>query len=640
MADRALVPQGDGVLSLMCGVAGFITDHIAAVPEENRRALHDAIRYRGRDGHGEWSDGRHVHFAHSRLSVIDLATGAQPMEDASGRFVIVYNGEIYNYRELRALYTQAGARFRTESDTEVILEGYRLKGAGVCEDLNGMFAFAIWDKTRKELFLARDRLGKKPLYWTRLGRVFGFASTLDAFRAIPGWRPELSQGQILFYNATGAFADGRTLFRDAFAVPPASYATLALTDAAPKIACYWRPDFRAKSRRPLPKLLDEYEALLTDATDIRLRSDVPLALSFSGGVDSGSIAYIVARKLKRQLACYTVDYHAEDDQSEETINARNVADALGLPWHYVHFNYKTELLEELKAAYGPYDQPCQQIALTYARRLFEAMKPYATVVLSGNGADELFTGYVGDEKFRLRGWALEALAWLRPFLKKTSLPPYLRMPLPQAYAEALSSHGSVAASPEARTEFAEGIAALSAEATACGAQSALDLKMFISLRYSGADANFRIPDISGLAAQVEVRSPFLDYRMVEFAARLPHRYKVGNVFSPKRNKLLPKLYYERHVPAQIAWSRKKGMGWNLRWDRSIAHDQSFTEAFETAWRALARAGLDPKAYRDAWQGYVGDVRSGVAFSAHARTMMVGLMLGTWLARRPNTTVAT
>jgi asparagine synthase (glutamine-hydrolysing) len=363
-------------------------------------------------------------------------------------------------------------------------------------------------------------------------------------------------------------------------------------------------------------------------------------LTFSGGVDSGTIAYVVSRKLKRELACYTVDYHTDADRSEETVNARAVAERFGLPWHYVHFDYSTELLGELSSAYRHYDQPCHQIALTYARRLFEAMKPYATVILSGNGADELFTGYVGDEKFRLRGWVLDATRWLHPYLKRSQLSPYLRMNLPDAYAEDLLAQArATGASGASLEEFAEGIRNIVAEAHACGAESALDLKMFVSLRYSGADANLRIPDISGLAAQVEVRSPFLDYRMVEFAARLPHRYKVGNAFSSRKNKLLPKLYYERHVSTDIAWSRKKGMGWNLRWDRSIANDPAFTEAFECAWRAIDGIGMNSRQFRDAWQSYVAEFRKGVRFPAQSRMMMNGLMLGAWLSQRPDVTVA-
>ena len=625
----------------MCGIAGIMSDEIAMVPAKARQAMHNAILYRGKDAKTEWSDDRRVHLFHTRLSIIDLKTGDQPMWDASGRYVIVYNGEIYNYRELRYAYGNAGVNFRTESDTEVILEGFRLKGARVCEDLNGMFVFAIWDTVEKSLFLARDRLGKKPLYWTKIGRIFYFTSTLDAFNELQGWRSELSPANTLFYSLIGAIPRGKTIYQQARALPPASFAVVKLGgNLEPAISGYWQADYTQKSNSKLPDLLDEYEALLLDAVNIRLRSDVPLALTFSGGVDSGTIAYIAAKKLGQSLSCYTVDYHTDEDPSDETINAKVVAQRLGLPWHYIHFDYHRQLFDELASAYRFYDQPCHQIALTYSSRLFEAIKPFAAVILSGNGADELFTGYVGDERTRLRGWVIEAAKWARPLLKNYGVSPYLRTNIPSAYGESLIADAkATGASGETMTEYSSGVQAIAEEALECGAESALDLKMFVSLNYSGVDGNFRIPDISGMAAQVEVRSPFLDYRVVEFAARLPHRFKVGNAFSARKNKFLPKSYYERHVPSDIAWSPKKGMGWNLRWDKSIANDPAFKGAFESVWTSMDRVGIDTRHFRAAWKNYIADVARGVGFSRHAKVMMNGLMLGSWLLQRPQTKLA-
>jgi asparagine synthase (glutamine-hydrolysing) len=262
------------------------------------------------------------------------------------------------------------------------------------------------------------------------------------------------------------------------------------------------------------------------------------------------------------------------------------------------------------------------------------------VVLSGNGSDELFTGYIGDEKFRLKGWGLQATKWLRPLARHLPVPQYLRMSLPDAYAQSLvASAKATGASESVLTQFEMAAQALADEARESGAESALDLKMFLSLGYSGVDGNLRIPDISGMAAQVEVRSPYLDYRMVEFASRLPHQYKVGNVFSPNKNKFLPKLYYQRHVPHDIAWSRKKGMGWNMRWDRSIAKDPSYLTAFESMWQSMAGIGMDVKHFRAAWKDYVDDVRGGTEFSRHAKVMMSGFMLGSWLLKHPRVNLA-
>ncbi|MBM4201760.1 MAG: asparagine synthase, partial [Gammaproteobacteria bacterium] len=364
-----------------------------------------------------------------------------------------------------------------------------------------------------------------------------------------------------------------------------------------------------------------------------LRSDVPLALTFSGGVDSGTIAALAKRSLGTELDCYTVDYHTREDPSEETLNAEAVARCLGLQWCYIHFDYHRDLLLELDEAYRCYDQPCLQLPLVYANRLYHTIRPHATVVLCGNGADELFTGYEGDERHRRAEWLLSACGWVRPWLRRTRLTPYLRMPLPNAYTESLLARTPAAAlSAHDRDRFAASARALAAAANACEAETVLDFRMWLALRYSAGEANFRIPDISGLAAQVEVRSPFLDHRLVEFAARLPHAFKVSRAFDPKGNKYLPKLLYQTLVPRDIAWSRKKGMGWNLRWDLAIAQSADFDRAFEAAYSAVAAVGIDARSYRSSWRNYVDDVHRGVRFSKHAGAMMSGFMLGAWLQR--------
>jgi asparagine synthase (glutamine-hydrolysing) len=625
----------------MCGIAGLLTTDAALLHRGVLNGMRDAIRYRGLDAEGEWI-GEAVALCHARLKVIDLTRRAdQPMADLGGRYRIVFNGEIYNYETLRADYAGLGARFASNSDTEVIVEGYRLKGPKVCEDLNGMFAFAIYDILEQTLFLARDRLGKKPLYWARLGECFAFASTVDAFRDLPGWRPELSQSALLFYGITGSFPRGRTIYARAQALPPGCRAVVSLrTGLQPIVTPYWGLDFQRKEGRDLGALLDEYGHILADAVRLRLRSDVPLALTFSGGVDSGTIAALAAAQQSAPIRCYTVDYHTEQDPSEETVIAREVASHLGFEWHYVHFDYHSRLLAELDQAYAYYDQPCSRISLVYSDGLYRAIKPHATVVLSGNGADELFTGYIGDERVHLRGLALAGLSWLRPLLRSRGVSPYLRLPLPQAYAETIIQSASAARpSPAVLDEVLAAAADLADEADEAGVRSALDLKMLVTLRYSSSDSNFRMPDISGLAAQVEVRSPFLDHRMVEFASRVPDRFKVANVFSAARNKFLPKKYYERLVPPRYAWSRKKGMGWNLRWDRSIARDPNFAAAFAEAWSAMDRIGIDTRQFRAAWQNYVADIKAGAEFSGHSKMMMNGLMLGAWLRMRPEVHVS-
>ncbi len=243
----------------MCGIAGLIATDAALIDRGVLAGMRDAIRYRGLDAEGEWI-GDTVALCHARLKVIDLSNRAdQPMADLGGRYRIVFNGEIYNYETLRAEYARLGARFASNSDTEVIVEGYRLKGPKVCEDLNGMFAFAIYDTLAQSLFLARDRLGKKPLYWARLDKCFAFASTIDAFRDLPGWQPDLSQSALLFYGITGAYPRGRTIYARAEALPPGCQAEVSLRNGLqPVVRRFWGLDFQRKEGRGLGALLEEY----------------------------------------------------------------------------------------------------------------------------------------------------------------------------------------------------------------------------------------------------------------------------------------------------------------------------------------------------------------------------------------------
>ena len=612
----------------MCGIAGFFGMADEALADGMKKSMLQAVRYRGRDDEGFWRGGSTT-LVHTRLSIIDLTTGHQPMHDADSRFTIVFNGEIYNYIELREAYAKAGATFRTNSDTEVILAGYRLKGENVCSDLNGMFAFAIHDRESDGLFLARDRLGKKPLYWCQIGGVFCFASTLEAFRALPGWTDGLDRDALAFFCASGFFRGDETVYSAARILPPGCWMRLSSREPRPAVRSYWQIKIPAvKAAGSLYALTDEYEALLTDALRIRLRSDVPLALTFSGGVDSGTLAALCAARLNVHPHCYTIDYHTDRNPSPETELAQRVAAQLGLPWTHIQFDYHRDLLADLDDAYANFDQPCTQVALVYSRRLYETIKPYATVVLAGNGADELFTGYVGEGRQAQAGALLDLIRPLRSVARKLRLPPIFSQPVPRLFADRLQKRTS--ASGVWDDAVCHGASELAEEALACGAESALDFKMFLSLRYSGADSNFRLPDISGLAAQVEVRSPFLDYRIVEFAARLPHRWKVNSLWHRPRTKYLPKRYFERYVGGKVAWGPKRGMAWNVQYGVSAARDPKYRAACHSAYDAVEQFGLPAAQFRNALDAHTDYLKNHNPPSPFGTAMMTGFMLGRWL----------
>jgi asparagine synthase (glutamine-hydrolysing) len=623
----------------MCGIAGYIA---AELPPRSGMdsVMRGAIRYRGRDNEGEWSDDASARLFHSRLSIISLGDGDQPMTDVGGRFTIVFNGEIYNYVELRQQYKQLGAQFRTSSDTEVILEGFKLKGSAVCQDFNGMFAFAIWDRVERRLFLARDRLGKKPLFWMRQNGRFCFASTIDALTSVPGWSGRLLHSAIALYGRLGSFPDDLTVYEQVRALPPASFAFVEPANLELKAVKYWRFVFPATRKSDFDAAAEEYEAILTDSIRLRLRADVPLALTFSGGVDSGTIAALAAKRLGTQLKCYTIDYDVEEDRSAETDIARRVAAHLGLDWQYLHYDYKMSLLTDVGDAYQAFDQPCNHVPMAYSQRLYNMIRPHAKVVLSGGGSDEIFTGYMGNEAQFLQDQIRDASRWL-PQSMRRALPRWLLAPIERiartrddfASLERDYLNAGVAefGPDDPAVRHVESIVADILEA---GVNSHLDLLQFISLRYYGAAANFLLPDITGLRAQVEVRSPFLDYRMVEFGAALPGAFKVGDGHDPNSVKYLPKKVYAKFVPEEIAWAPKKGMAMNVRFYEGFATDARLDQASQDALSRIEDAGLRAQGFQEAWDDFSAELRAGSSRFSTAGTAVAGFMLGMWLARTP------
>lgn len=625
----------------MCGIAGYVA------PDVQRRRADDAsmlaaVAYRGPDARTTWSDGAHAVLQHARLSIIDLACGGQPMTDSTGRFTIVFNGAIYNYQELRREYERLGAQFRTHSDTEVLLNGFALKRERVLADLNGMFAFAIWDGAERRLFMARDRLGKKPLFWTRLGDTLAFASSIAAFRRMSGWDDTLSAAGLVMYSFLGGFPLDTTAFAAAQALPPGHFAWYSPGDAAPQPSRYWLPAYQTKNRARFDQQLDEYESLLEDAIRLRLRSDVPVALSFSGGVDSGSIAALAKTRCQTDLLCYTIDYDGPDRNSAEVASARRVAAQLGLSWQHINYDYRAELLEGFDAAYRDFDQPAQQLALVYSRRLYDVMGRHCRVVLSGNGADELFTGYHGDEAQRSfdrqRRWlrripqglyqrlsAARRSRWNHVRLDRLTIDQWARRDM-MAYARQFSNDGDVL------DQCRHTIDRLCDQIVDAGIDSQMDFVMHRALTVSAADTNYRLPDITGYAAEVEVRSPFLDHRMVEFAARLPHRFKVGRHQQRLRAKFLPRRSYERVVGAEVAWAPKRGMGDNLNWQYEFVSNPKFQSALASSFQALPAARIDSRPFDHAYREFLDAVSRGDRAFPTAGTMMNGFMLGAWLER--------
>ncbi|MCA1811593.1 MAG: asparagine synthase (glutamine-hydrolyzing) [Halobacteriales archaeon] len=366
----------------MCGIAGLLgRDDRSLVGR-----MCDRIAHRGPDGSGLWSDG-HVTLGHRRLAIIDRAMGQQPMADASGRLTIVYNGEVYNHLDLRVELEALGASFRTHSDTEVLLEGYRRWGAQLLERLEGMFAFALWDAERRELVLARDPWGIKPLQYAFAGRDLVFASeakALFAHEALPP-RPDLDafrEQAVLEF-----LAGNRTLFEGVRQLPPSTYAVVKPGDGVvlPKL---YRP-FPAE--RAAPSSPDEAARALRDrlgqAVREQLMSEVPLGVVLSGGLDSAAVAALHQGMAERPIATFTL---AEDDEVEDVKAARKVAEHLGTEHHEGTFGLD-DLLRDLPR-HAWHNENVNYTEFFFFP-LFRMMRRHVGVGLCGQGADELWGGY-------------------------------------------------------------------------------------------------------------------------------------------------------------------------------------------------------------------------------------------------------
>jgi asparagine synthase (glutamine-hydrolysing) len=368
----------------MCGFIAILQDNLIIDIAATRRAL-NAIAHRGPDASDEWREGD-VFLGHRRLSIIDLTTGDQPMQSSDGRYIIVFNGEIYNFMALRELLVREGATFRTRSDTEVILQGYQRWGSGVVERLHGMFAFVIWDRVRRAAFGARDRLGIKPLCWAMYRGALLIASTLEPFAALG----EFAQLDLIAVRDLMTFdyiPAPRTIFQGVRKLEPGSQFTWRFGANEPTIERYWSPPLE-DSASPVPDEV-ELEDLLDGAVKRQMISDVPIGAFLSGGIDSSLLVALMARHSARPVRTFSVAF-AESEMDESPI-AQLVARRFGTE----HTVLRAEEVgpEALLELLGRLDEPFCDATFVPTFALSEMTRRHVKVALSGDGGDEVFGGY-------------------------------------------------------------------------------------------------------------------------------------------------------------------------------------------------------------------------------------------------------
>jgi len=577
----------------MCGIAGFVSTSGERAERTLAAEMIATLRHRGPDDTGVWAEGPAA-LAAARLSIIDVAGGHQPLSVDGGRITVVQNGEIYNYVELRDELIRRGRTFATSCDTEVIAALYAEQGEAAFERMRGMFAVAIWDAPRGRLVLARDRVGKKPLYYMQAADRFLFGSEPKAILAALDRVPDVASGPLLEFMTFGYVAGEDAIFRGMSRLAPGSILTLE-PGRAPTIRPYWSWPRDADAPVPEREYLERLETELDEAVRIRLRSDVPLGAFLSGGLDSAAVLALMARHSSRPVQTFSIGFG--DPEYDELAAARVTARAFGADHHEWVVTPDCVKVAERLAMH--YDEPFADASAIPTYFVAELARRHVTVCLTGDGGDELFAGYLpyaqalarsttaasrgmravvgfgarwvpahARGKGRLATIALGPEAWF--VWRRTVFPDYLlrRVVAP----DVLAADSSI---PERR-----------AVASLLAADGALlsRLQRWDQHHYLPGDILVKV-DRATMAHSLEARCPLLDHRVVELAAQQPS-WRHGSAGATKQ--LFRKLV-ARWLPAEILARPKMGFGVPLRrwfgegligWAREILHDQ---RAHERGW---------------------------------------------------------
>ncbi len=611
----------------MCGIAGWFARAPDARPD--RAALERmtrALAHRGPDGAGLTEAGACA-LGHRRLSIVDLAGGAQPMQTPDGRYTMTYNGEVYNHADLRARLTREGHVFRTRCDTEAVLYAYAAYGEQCVELLHGMFAFAVWDRETETLFLARDRLGQKPLFYEETEQGLRFASELHALADAPGFDPALDPEALHLYLTYLYVPGPRTIYRAARSLPPAHAARV--TREGMRTWRYWRANHARKTDLDYSAARDEVRARVVRAASRRLMSDVPLGAFLSGGLDSSVTVAALAQAQGPGLATFTIGSQAP--RYDERAYAAAVARRHGTAHHERVAGPQS--LARLRGLLHACGQPFADSSILPTHQVCAFAREHVTVALSGDGADEAFAGYE-----RYTALRLAALFDRLPRRVRRALGRAARALLPRGAdertrasrarrffgllrAEGLDRYLAAVARWRAEDRarvYGPRLQAAAAQvpvgeplAQACEALTARDpVERWMELEartYLPEDVLAKV-DRAGMAVSLEVRSPFLDHELVEFAAGLPMDWKLKG---RTRKHILADAFADA-LPPQVRGRPKMGFGIPVAaWLRGALADEAHAaltgeamreadlfraDGVEALWRAH-QAGREDASYR-------------------------------------------
>lgn len=599
-----------GALRFMCGIGGiYLKESVEITIEEYLQRMLNIQRHRGPDTEGIWlNEDKRLGMCHNRLAILDLSElGNQPLHSVDGQFVIVFNGEIYNHKDIRRVLELNGAIFRSHTDTEVLIESYRHWGEDMLQNIRGMFAFGIYNRENRNLFCARDRVGKKPFVYAQTKNAFVFASEIPAVKQVKGVDVNYDNAAIaamLLHNLRH-IPDPHTAYRGIKRLRP-GHAMTVRDGQIQNVWRYWTPT-------PYQGLTTSahLREILEESVSLRMQADVPVGALLSGGVDSSAIVALMQSQSSAPIHTYALGFDSKD---EDLRRARLMASKLGCAHKEFYFDAgrQWEVFCDLIKVYG---EPIMLLPLIHAYELSEAIRDDGVkVVLGGHGADELFYGYTGH----VRTARLSALMpWVAPLARMGSA----------AFGSNCSSAISMLATKSGNRKAAfyrncakqnwSRVIAADARATlnnvvaeelafwgdVCPSKHFIDESNFVALMVENAHSVTISSDLPPMLASVEMRAPFLDQNIVDFALATPAYKKVPWIAPANRLKWILRQAVSDIVPHELLFAPKRGFGFGIPQDDVLrgpwrAHgDQLFADPHD------AGGLFDQNALRAVWNEF-------------------------------------
>lgn len=614
----------------MCGIAGFTTFNNELADKNQLKAMGNAIFHRGPDAGKEFVDNN-IGLCHRRLAIIDLSeAGVQPMTSVDEQYTIAFNGEIYNYQALRKTLADEGYQFRTHTDTEVILALYAKEGTACLAKLNGMFAFALWDKQAQSLFIARDRMGKKPLYYHYTDGNVYFASELKALLTLPNIPKNVRTDAVYDFFAYQYVPDPKTIFDDVFKLEPAHF--MVIDASGMKTEKYWDISFAKTNNLTEDEFKKELITLTEKCTETRMVSDVPLGAFLSGGVDSSGVVALMSNIAKKNNTgkVTTCSIGFDDEKFNEVEFARAVAEQYNTDHH--EFTVHQNVNNELEKIVAFFDEPFADPSLVPTYFVSELARQQVTVAIAGDGGDEVFAGY---EKYSVDHVENQLREKFPLWVRKSIFPSLAKLAgcfkaTPFKRANSLLTSLSV--------EPAMGFYITNSFITDETWQSLVNNKTKQSLgsyhpsqitidKYNQADGPDHIAKIlytdmktylpggilvkvdrMSMANSLEVRAPILDYKLIELAATIPSKYKFNTAKNPPEKKYILKEIFKPLLTDDILYRKKMGFSvplaqWLREEIKDIAEDRLFNrdcglvdyfkpEAIKKLWQEHQKGSVD------------------------------------------------